>query len=65
MELFIIKDEVIEELFLNKYEKQDEQFLNLIDRFTNVVTDELKQIVFEPLWTVTEYTGFDRALRIE
>lgn len=48
MELFLMKDDVLEELFLDLYEAQDANFLRLVDQFTKERSDEeLKDIVLK------------------
>lgn len=45
-EIEILKEETIEDLFEEKYESQDEEFLKLIDTYTNYKGDEkLKEII--------------------
>lgn len=47
-EIEILKEEVLEDIFEEKYENQDKEFLNLIDRYTTYKGDEiLKNIVLE------------------
>lgn len=48
IELKILKQETLEELFEDKYEKQEENFLNLINTYTTYRGDEnLKEIVLK------------------
>lgn len=47
-EIEILKEETIEEIFEEKYENQDKEFLSLIDKYTSYKGDEiLKNIVLE------------------
>lgn len=48
IELFLIAEEVLEELFIDLYEEKDPDFLMLVDRFTSTRSDdELKNLIFD------------------
>ena len=47
-EIEILKEETLEEIFDEKYEIQDKNFINLVDKYTSYRGDEgLKNIIFE------------------
>lgn len=48
VEIQIMKQEVIEDIFEEKYENQDEKFLNLLDLYTSYKSDDpLKEIILK------------------
>ncbi|MCI9366051.1 MAG: hypothetical protein HFJ54_05830 [Clostridia bacterium] len=47
-EIEILKEEILEDIFEEKYEKQDKDFLNLIDKYTSYKGDDiLKEITLK------------------
>lgn len=68
MELFLIKDEAIEHLFLSLYEAQDQNFLRLVDRFTKSRSDDaLKTLVldlYDRLRNIPDQSNFNRKIQM-
>jgi len=47
-EIEILKEETIEDIFEEKYENQDKEFLSLVDKYTSYKGDDvLKEIILE------------------